>query len=79
MRLDEAVEMFKNAIRLTPGNVNFHRNLPLAYEQQGEKSAEEAILPPNLTKSLISQSMSTRPVKSFMALAESSFLYSPPP
>jgi tetratricopeptide (TPR) repeat protein len=35
MRLDEAVEMFKNAIRLTPGNVNFHRNLALAYNQQG--------------------------------------------
>jgi Flp pilus assembly protein TadD len=41
--LDEAVEMFKKALQLTPNNINFNRNLALAYDQQGKKAAAEAV------------------------------------
>ena len=42
-RFDEAVQISKMAIRLTPNNVSFYRNLALAYHQQGKKSEAEAV------------------------------------
>jgi len=41
--LKEAVELFEAAIRLTPGNVSYYRNLALAYSQQGKKSEAEGV------------------------------------
>ena len=43
-KFNEAVEQFQLAVRLNPTNASFHRNLDLAYSQQGKKAEAEAVL-----------------------------------
>ena len=35
--------LFKAAIRLTPNNISFYRNLALAYQKQGKLAEAEAV------------------------------------
>jgi cytochrome c-type biogenesis protein CcmH/NrfG len=37
------VPLFKEAIRLTPNNISFYRNLALAYQKQGKIPEAEAV------------------------------------
>jgi Flp pilus assembly protein TadD len=43
-RLRDAVEAYREALRLNPGDAPFHYNLSLAYSKLGDRAAEEAEL-----------------------------------